>query len=74
MDGGGEGKIGFIPCQKPNFAVGDWKGKALYKLVMKAVKRDGQGSGRAGFRIMAGPWNAEGPLLRSQCLFTVYLS
>lgn len=60
MDGGGEGKIGFIPYQKPNFAVGDWKGKALYKLVMKAVKRDGQGTGRAWFRIMAGPWNAEG--------------
>lgn len=60
MDGGGEGKVGFIPYQKPNFAVGDRKGEALYKLVMKAVKRDGQGTGRAWFRIMAGPWNAGG--------------
>lgn len=62
----------FLP--EAQLAAGDWEGNTLYKLAMKAVKQDGQGSGQAWFRIMAGPWNAEGPLLRSQCLFTVYLS
>lgn len=42
-------------------AGGRWgarEGTALYKLVMKAVNRDGQGSGPAWSGIMAGPWNA----------------
>lgn len=38
---------------------GDWKGKALYKLAMKAVKRDGPGLARPGSGL-PGPWNAEG--------------
>lgn len=55
---GGEDRLHFIP--EVQLSVGDWEGKVLYKLAMKAVKRDGRGSGRARFRIMAGPWNAEG--------------
>lgn len=55
---GGEDWLHFIP--EVRLAVVAWEGKALYKLAMKAVKRDGQGSGQAWFRIMAGPWNAEG--------------
>ena len=54
----------FISYQKVQRAEGDWGGRALYKLALKAVKRDGQGSGRAWFRIMAGPWNAEGASLK----------
>lgn len=56
------GEFDFISYQEGQLAVGDWEGKALYKLAMKAVKRDGQGSGQAWFGIMAGPWNAEGGL------------
>lgn len=62
--GGGWVRTVFISYQKVQRAEGDWEGRALYKLVMKAVKRDGQGSGWAWFRIMAGPWNAEGASLK----------
>lgn len=68
--GVGEDRFCFIP----EVQLGDWEGKGLYKLAMKAVKRDGRGSGQAWFRIMAAPGMSRGPLVRSQCLFTVYLS
>lgn len=56
------GEFDFISDQEGQLAAGDGEGRALYKLAMKAVKRDGQGSGQARFGIMAGPWNAEGGL------------
>lgn len=58
----GEDCLHFIP-ESPACR-GGLGGRALYKLAMKAVKRDGQGSGRAWFRIMASPWNAEGASLK----------
>lgn len=62
----GGGTLGFIS----QLAEGPGREALLYKLAMKAVNRDGQGS--AG-RDYGGP-GMPGPLLRSQCLFTVYLS
>lgn len=72
--GGGWVRTVFISYQKVQRAEGDWEGRALYKLAMKAVKRDGQGSGRAWFRIMAGPWNAEGASLKKPAsVYSVFL-
>lgn len=69
MREGEERWLHFLPGAR--LAVGTGR-EALYKLAMKAVKRDGQGSGWPAPGLWR-PWNAWG-LLRSQCLFTVYLS
>lgn len=68
----GEGWLHFIP--EFWLAVGVQEGEGLYKLSMKAVKQDGQGSGRPSLGLWPAPGMPRGPLLRSQCLSTVYLS